>query len=155
LLGRPVIGAQRQHLGHVRDVAVRWTAGSQRPHVTGLVVDAGGATVVATAAAVRAWEGEHVLLGARPLRHLTGQQPGAVLLAASVFRQPVLTGNGTVSRVADVALRRTSGSWVVWAVDTRSAAGRLLGLPRRVVEWDVLAGRRLAPVQRQGREKGR
>src|SRR5690606_21696970 len=53
LIGKPVVGPEEQHLGHVDDVAARRTDDPQGPVVTGLVTDVGGLRLFAPASAVR------------------------------------------------------------------------------------------------------
>jgi hypothetical protein len=79
-----------------------------------------------------------------------GRRSGEHLLVQDVLGRPVLVcpgmaaAGGPSPRVSDIALRRTAAGWVVWAVDTRTSVQRLVGSPRRLVEWDVLSTRRLA-----------
>lgn len=152
LLGRPIVGAEHQHLGHMRDIVA-----DRVPDVgavlTGLIADVGGQTIFVSAAAVRGWEASSGAL--EVLRHRPGycRRPGEVLLAADVLGQPVMTSTApTVARVADVALRRCAAGWTVWAVDIRSAGQRILGSSRRLVEWRALAQRLPVAPPRRGRQ---
>lgn len=145
LLGRPVVGAQAQHLGHVRDIAVRQTSGPGATAVSGVIADLGGVRIFAPAAAIRRWQDPQVLLDAARLRKLRDQDLEDEVLLRSIIGQPVMTRNGDIARVGDIGLRCTSEGWCIWAADTRSPVQRFLGLPHRVVEWEELVGRRLAP----------
>jgi hypothetical protein len=144
LLGRQVIGPLRQHLGHVQDVVALRPPGPAPTTVTGLIADLGGRETLIPVAAIREWQGSQVVVHALPLRRPCARRPDEFLVARCAIRKPVLTGGGALRRVGDVALRHTSAGWVVWAADTRTAVERLIGSPRRVVEWDVLARSRLA-----------
>lgn len=153
LLGRPIVGPEHQHLGHVHDVVAHRLPDSDAV-VTGLLADVGGHTIVGSAAAVRGWEASSGAL--EVLRHRRGycRRPDEVLLAAHVLGRPVMTSTApTLARVVDIALRRSAAGWTVWAVDTRSAVQRVLGAPRRLVEWRTLAQRRVA-APRQTRATG-
>jgi len=145
LLGRPVLGPEQQHLGHVRDVVAHRLPDAVGTIVTGLIADVGGHCWFAPAAAVRDWQRPPVVLRVFSNRPARCRHSAEYLLAKDVLGQPVMTARtGPVPRISDIALRRTPAGWAVCAADTRSTVQRLLGSPRRLIEWDVLAMRRLA-----------
>jgi hypothetical protein len=143
VLGRAVLGSEKQHLGHVRDLAVRRThAGAL---VSGVVVDAGGERFLVPAASVRVWGEAGVVLSLLTPRGRCRRR-NEVLLAADLLGQPVLgDARGRLPRITDVALRCTADGWAVEAVDTRGPFRRLLGASRRVIDWEVLMARRVLP----------
>ncbi len=145
LLGRPVLGPERQHLGHVRDVATSRSRGTAGTVVTGLIADVGGHSWFVPAMTIRDLQGVPVVLRECSTRAVSGRRSGEHLLVQDVLGRPVRTAAGGPSpRISDIALRRTAAGWVVWAVDTRTSVQRLVGSPRRLVEWDELSTRRLA-----------
>jgi hypothetical protein len=143
LLGRPVVGPQQQHLGHVRDLVAQRLPDPAPTTVTGLILDVGGWEMFTPVTAIRQWHGPRVIVHALPLRRQPSRHPVEFPLVSSTMRKPVMVDSGTVHRVGDIGFRRTAAGWVVWAADTRNAVARFLGLSRRLVEWDVLMGRRL------------
>jgi hypothetical protein len=141
VLGRAVLGPEKQHLGHVRDLAVRRTRAGAL--VSGVVVDAGGEHFLVSAESVRAWGETRVVLFLLTPRGRCRRR-NEVLLAADLLGQPVLGGaGGRLPRIIDVALRCTSDGWAVEAIDTRGPFRRLLRASRRVIDWDVLVARRV------------
>lgn len=149
LLGRPVLGPEQQHLGHVRDVVARQLPDGVSTVVTGLIADAGGHRWFAPAATVRDLQTRRVVLRVFSIRPAGCRLSTEQLLARDVLGRLVMAApDGPPSRISDIALRRTPAGWTVWAVDTRTSVQRLLGSPRRLIEWDVLAMRRLATPPR-------
>jgi RNA polymerase-binding transcription factor DksA len=145
LLGRPILGPEHQHLGHVRDVVARQLPDAAGTVVTGLLADAGGHSWFAPAATLRDLRKRRVVLRVFSIRPTSCWNPGEYLLAQDVLGHPVMTAvTGRPPRIGDIALRRTPAGWTVWAADTRTVVQRLLGAPRHLIEWDVLAMRRLA-----------
>jgi hypothetical protein len=143
LLGRAVLGPARQHLGHVSDVVAHWAPGGVDAPVKGLFVDVGGEDVFVPVKALRGWPNPLVALTVVPRRR-PSRRAGELLLAADVLDRPMCdTTARRVFPVADVALQHSAAGWTIWAVDTRSAAARLLGLPRRLVDFAALAARRV------------
>jgi hypothetical protein len=53
LLGRAVLGPERQHLGHLIDIVAQWAPGRADAPVNGLIVDIGGEDVFVPVKAVR------------------------------------------------------------------------------------------------------
>lgn len=144
LLGRTVLGPEKQHLGHARDLAVRRTrAGGAM--VSAVVVDAGGERFLVPAESVRTWGDAAVELALLAPRGRCRRR-NEVLLAADLLGQPVLgSADRRLPRITDVALRWTTDGWSVEAVDTRGPLRRLLGAPRRVIDWEALVARRVLP----------
>jgi hypothetical protein len=139
LMGRAVLGPEKQHLGHVRDLAVRRTRAGAL--VSGVVVDAGGEQFLVPAESVRTWGEAGVVVLLLTSRGRCRRR-NEVLLAADLLGQPVLGGaDGRLPRITDVALRCTADGWAVEAVDTRGPFRRLLRASRRVIDWDVLVAR--------------
>lgn len=144
LLGRAIVGPEQQHLGHVRDVVVTSLPDGIGTVVTGLIGDAGGHGWFAPVATVDDLQRRRVVLRAFSIRPAGCWLATESLLVQDVLGRPVMTAPaGPPRRVSDIALRRTPAGWTVWAVDTRTTAQRLLGSPRRRIEWDALAVRRL------------
>jgi hypothetical protein len=145
LLGRPVLGPEQQHLGHVRDVVA--TLPEVGTVVSGLIVDVGGHSWFAPAAAVQDLRSSTVVLRVFSTRSACRPHSAELLLAQDALGQLVMTAaTGPTSRISDIALRRNPAGWTVWAADTRSTVQRLIGSSRGLVEWDVLAMRRLATL---------
>jgi hypothetical protein len=141
LMGRAVLGPEKQHLGHVRDLAVRRSRAGAL--VSGVVVDAGGEQFLVPAESVRTWGEAGVALLLLTSRGRCRRR-NEVFLAADLLGQPVLGGaDGRLPRITDVALRCTADGWAVEAVDTRGPFRRLLRASRRVIDWDVLVARRV------------
>lgn len=155
LIGKPVVGPEEQHLGHVDDVAARRTDDPQGPVVTGLVTDVGGLRLFAPASAVRRWHDEQVLVDAAGLQKLRDKDNDDRILLGSIIGKPVVTRSGDVTQVGDIGLRPRPDGWAAGVADVRGRVGRLLGLPRRPVGWDELVGRRLVARRRRGRPRGR
>jgi hypothetical protein len=144
LLGRPVVGPEAQHLGHVHEVAVRLTPDPRDAVFAGLVTDTGGVRMFVPAAAVRRWPAPQVLVDAVRLRNLRDQDLAEGVLLGSIIGQLVMTGEGDIARIGDIAIRRMPDGWFIGAVDLRGLVERFLGLPRRPVEWEDLVRRRPA-----------
>jgi len=149
LLGRPVLGPEQQHLGHVRDVVAPLPEVGMV--VSGLIVDVGGHSWFAPTAAIHDLQRPAVVLRVFSTRPACHRHSAELLLAQDALGQPVMTApTGPTPRISDIALRRSPAGWTVWAADTRSTVQRLLGSSRRLVEWDVLAMRRLATLPMPG-----
>jgi hypothetical protein len=148
LLGRPVVGPEAQHLGHVHDVAVRQTAHPREAAFAGLITDTGGVRMFVPAAAVRRWPDPQVLVDAVRLRTLRDQDLADGVLLGSIIGQLVMTGEGDIARIGDVGIRRMPGGWFIGPADMRGLVERFLGLPRRPVEWEDLVRRRPASPRR-------
>lgn len=145
LLGRPVLGPEQQHLGHVRDVVAPLPEVGMV--VSGLIVDVGGYSWFAPTAAIQDLRSSTVVLRVFSTRPACRPHSAGLLLAQDALGQLVMTAaTGPTSRIRDIALRRNPAGWTVWAADTRSTVQRLLGLSHRLVEWDVLAMRLLATL---------
>ncbi len=114
LLGRPVLGAERQHLGHVRDVATSRLRGTAGTVVTGLIADVGGHSWFVPVTTIRDLQGVPVVLRECAARAMGGRRSGEHLLVQDVLGRPVLVCPGTAAaggpspRVSDIALRRTA-----------------------------------------------
>ena len=135
LLGRPVLGPEQQHLGHVRDVVARQLPDGVSMVVTGLIADAGGHRWFAPAATVRDLQTRRVVLRVFSIRPGGCRLATDHLLGRDVLGRPVMAApDGPPSRISDIALRRTPAGWTGWAVDTRTTVQRLLGSPRRLIE---------------------
>lgn len=145
LLGRPVLGPAQQHLGHVRDVVARRLPDAVGTVVTGLIADAGGHRWFAPATAIRDLDAGRIELREFAIRPAGCRFSTEQLLVQDSLGRPVLTApDEPPARITDIALRRAPAGWTVWAADTRTTAGRLLGSPRGLVAWDAFALRRLA-----------
>lgn len=141
LVGCAIVGSAGQHLGHVRDVLVTRTPRRHAP-VSGLVIDSGGGRYFAPAETVRRRDDGRMALSTCP-QGPRSERDDEVHLAAEVLDKPVLDAAGERRRITDLALVRTADAWVVGAVDTRGAVRRLLGSPRRLIEWNSLVARRV------------
>jgi sporulation protein YlmC with PRC-barrel domain len=148
LLGRAVLGPEGQHLGHVRDIVVRRTREGAGAVVRGVVVDAGGERFRVPVTAVREWQSALALSAVAPsVPEPYGRRPEELFLAADLLGRPVLAGaGGGHSLITDVALRRTGDGWAVGGVDTRGLIRRVLGSPRRLVDWETVVARRVLPT---------
>jgi hypothetical protein len=154
LLGRPLLGPEQQHLGHVRDVVAHRSPDAAGTVVTGLIADVGGHRWFAPAVMIRDLQSRRVVLRRFSIRPVECRRCTEHLLAQDLLGRPVLTSPGArATRIDDIALRRTPTGWTVWAADTRTTVQRLLGSPRRPVEWEALVTRRFAPERpaRSGR----
>jgi hypothetical protein len=146
LLGRPVLGPEQQHLGHVRDVVAHRSPDAAGTVVAGLIADVGGHRWFAPAVMIRDLQSRRVVLRRSSIRPAECRLCTEHLLAQDLLGQPVMTSpDGRSTRIDDIALRPTPSAWTVWAADTRTTVQRLLGTPRRPVDWDVLVTRRFAP----------
>ena len=140
LLGRAVLGPDRQHLGHLADVVVGRSRDRLGTLVSGVIIDSGGKRFFAPAAAVQGWECSHLTLTVLP--HLSCRYGEGIRLAAEVLGRPVPTDTGRGSRVTDLLLRPTPDGWSAEAADTHGTAHRLLGRPHRLIGWKELVARR-------------
>lgn len=155
MVGASVSGPSGEHLGHLRDLAVRRTRSGTV--VDAILVDAGGYCFALPADTVTCWQRRRLRVSA--LRRTAGTthltEAPRDLLAETVLGKPmpVLTSaaHTRATRVSDVGLRRLrDGRWIVSLVDTRPAWQRRCGLPRRTAPWIVLTRRCI--VRRPGRD---
>lgn len=129
LIGKPVVGPEEQHLGHVDDVAARRTDDPQGPVVTGLVTDVGGLRLFAPASAVRRWHDEQVLVDAAGLQKLRDKDNDDRILLGSIIGKPVVTRSGDVTQVGDIGLRPRPDGWVA-GVCTRASSRQSASLTK-------------------------
>lgn len=158
LLGRPVSGPADQHLGHIVDLRVRRVA-SRWDVLDAVLVDAGGLRFQVSPDSIISWRRETITVREVPRRIGAADEATdtAGWLATRVIGKPILVGTGPTRtlRVADLGLCLSdSGRWTVWAIDTRAAWARVLGLSRRTVRWSVLTRRSAVGQVRRARTRG-
>lgn len=144
LLRGSVLGAERQQLGDVIDIAVR-LRDEQYPLVIGVEALIGGSEEFLPNAALARWHSDGVQVTGEPDRHPSPERDGTVLMCSELLGQRLSDlQRGRQVRVHDLLLSHSSEGWVLSRVDARGWVSRTFGkrfLSEGRLDWRMIHSR--------------